>query len=35
VADGPKEEILTAARLTDLFGVPVQLVRRDGYFHSV
>src|SRR6266851_5644970 len=35
VADGPKEEILTAPRLTDLFGVPVQLVRRDGYFHSV
>src|SRR6202048_4848333 len=33
VADGPKEEILTAERLTDLFGVPVQLVRRDGYFH--
>jgi len=35
LADGPKEEILTAERLTDLFGVPVQLVRRDGYFHSV
>jgi iron complex transport system ATP-binding protein len=35
LADGPKEEILTASRLTDLFGVPVQLVRRDGYFHSV
>jgi len=35
LADGPKEEILTAGRLTDLFGVPVQLVRRDGYFHSV
>src|SRR5260370_3767600 len=35
VSDGPKDEILTAARLTDLFGVPVQLVRRDGYFQSV
>jgi iron complex transport system ATP-binding protein len=35
LADGPKEEILTAERLTDLFGVPVQLVRRDGYFHSI
>ncbi len=35
LADGPKEEILTAERLTDLFSVPVQLVRRDGYFHSV
>src|ERR1700732_4632139 len=35
LADGSKKEILTAERLTDLFGVPVQLVRRDGYFHSV
>src|SRR6202166_4337545 len=35
LADGPKEEILTADRLTDLFGVPVQLLRRDGYFHSL
>jgi iron complex transport system ATP-binding protein len=35
LADGPKENILTAARLTDIFGVPVQLLRRDGYFHSV
>jgi iron complex transport system ATP-binding protein len=35
LADGPKEEILTAGRLTELFGVPVHLVRRDGYFHSV
>jgi iron complex transport system ATP-binding protein len=35
LADGPKEEILTAERLTELFGVPVQLARRDGYFHSM
>jgi iron complex transport system ATP-binding protein len=35
LADGAKEEILTAGSLTDLFGVPVGLVRRDGYFHSV
>jgi iron complex transport system ATP-binding protein len=35
LADGPKENILTAARLTHLFGVPVQLLHRDGYFHSV
>jgi iron complex transport system ATP-binding protein len=35
LADGTKEEILTPERLTDLFGAPVQLVRRDGYFHSV
>ena len=33
IADGPKEEILRAAELTKLFGVPVQLSRHDGYFH--
>jgi len=33
VGDGPKEEILTAARLSDLFGVRVQIGRQDGYFH--
>ncbi len=33
VADGPKDEILTAARLTDLFGVRVQIGRHNGYFH--
>jgi|SRR6185437_1739942 len=32
--DGPKEELLTAERLTILFGRPVDLVRRDGYFHA-
>jgi iron complex transport system ATP-binding protein len=32
-ADGPKEETLTAAALTDLFGVEVELARRDGYYH--
>jgi iron complex transport system ATP-binding protein len=35
LADGPKGEMLTDGRLSDLFGVPVQLVRRDGYFHSI
>lgn len=33
-ADGPKLEVLTAARLADLFGRPVDLARRDGYFHA-
>jgi iron complex transport system ATP-binding protein len=33
VGDGPKDEILTAARLSDLFGVRVQIGRQDGYFH--
>ena len=31
--DGPKEEMLTARALKDLFGVDVELARRDGYYH--
>jgi len=33
VADGPKEKVLTGERLSALFGVPITLVREDGYFH--
>jgi iron complex transport system ATP-binding protein len=33
MADGPKDEILTAPRLSELFGVSVQIGRQDGYFH--
>jgi iron complex transport system ATP-binding protein len=33
VADGPKQEILTAVALRDLFGVDVQLAERGGYYH--
>ncbi len=33
VADGPKREILTAARLSALFGLPVDLAERDGYYN--
>lgn len=32
-ADGPKAEILTAANMSRLFGVPVEIERRDGYYH--
>lgn len=32
-ADGPKEEVLTASELGELFGVKVELARRDGYYH--
>ncbi len=32
-ADGSKNELLTTDRLTDLFGLPVEVMRRDGYFH--
>jgi len=33
VADGPKEEMLQVERLSQLFGVKVDLARRDGYYH--
>lgn len=33
VADGPKEEILKVATLTELFGVNVEIARRDGHYH--
>jgi iron complex transport system ATP-binding protein len=33
VADGPKEEILQVDRLRELFGVNVELARRNGHYH--
>jgi iron complex transport system ATP-binding protein len=33
VADGPKREILTADRLGGLFGLPVDLAERSGYYN--
>jgi iron complex transport system ATP-binding protein len=33
MADGAKQEILTAGHLSSLFGVPVRLVQQDSYFH--
>ncbi len=33
VADGPKEEILQVERLAALFGVEVEMARRDGHYH--
>jgi iron complex transport system ATP-binding protein len=32
VGDGPKEQMLTAQRLRDLFGVDVELAQRGGYY---
>ena len=32
-ADGPKDELLTENRLQKLFGVPVTISRRDGFYH--
>ncbi len=34
VADGPKQELLHAARLRELFGVDLELTERNGYWHS-
>jgi len=31
-ADGAKSKLLTTERLTKLFGLPVELARRDGYY---
>jgi iron complex transport system ATP-binding protein len=33
IADGVKREILTEARLSSLFGRPLQLSQRDGYYN--
>lgn len=32
-ADGPKMELLTPARLSELFGIAVDMAERDGYYH--
>jgi iron complex transport system ATP-binding protein len=31
--DGPKAEVLDTATLAELFGMPVELLERDGYYH--
>jgi iron complex transport system ATP-binding protein len=33
VADGHKEELLTSDRMSNLFGYPVEIIRRDGFYH--
>jgi iron complex transport system ATP-binding protein len=32
--DGPKDELLTAERLASMFGVPVEITKRDGFYHA-
>ena len=34
VEDGPKDRLLTSAALSHLFGMPMEIGRRDGYFHA-
>ena len=31
--DGPKEQVLEAATLSALFGIPVEVLERSGYYH--
>jgi iron complex transport system ATP-binding protein len=31
--DGPTQDVLTAPALTGLFGIPVEVLQRDGYYH--
>jgi iron complex transport system ATP-binding protein len=32
-ADGPKHEVLSDQNLSSLFGLPVSVTERDGYYH--
>ena len=34
VDDGPKDALLTSARLTDLFEMPIEVVRRGDFYHA-
>jgi len=34
VDDGPKDELLTSARLTELFGVRIEVGRRGDFYHA-
>jgi iron complex transport system ATP-binding protein len=33
IADGPTRETLTSERLSSLFGLPLELTERDGYYN--
>jgi iron complex transport system ATP-binding protein len=33
LADAPKENLLTSEKLSDVFGVEIQVAQHDGYFH--
>ena len=33
VADGPTSDVLTEEKLSDLFGLPLELSRRNGYYN--
>lgn len=33
-SDGPKHQLLTSAALSEMFGVPVDVNQRDGFYHA-
>ena len=33
VGDGPKEQVLEAGALSAVFGLPVEVLERGGYYH--
>ncbi|MBV8807758.1 MAG: ATP-binding cassette domain-containing protein [Acidobacteriaceae bacterium] len=34
VVDGPKAEVLTSDRLSEVFGVRLEILQRDGFYHA-
>ena len=32
--DGPKAKVLTSERLSATFGIPLEVISRDGYYHA-
>jgi iron complex transport system ATP-binding protein len=34
LADGAKSAVLTSERLASMFGVPVEVIQRDGFYHA-
>jgi iron complex transport system ATP-binding protein len=32
--DGPKREVLTSARLSETFGIPLEVITRGGFYHA-
>jgi len=33
IADGPKADVLTSERMSELFRIPLRISQLDGYFH--
>ena len=31
--DGPKEQVIRSGTLSGLFGIPVEVLERNGYYH--